>query len=179
METNTTQLIAEIDKTLERAVTVFDELDPGEINKVPFENSWTAGQLMNHVLMSNKGFANIMRGPVEETDRDPTLNIETIRSIFLNFKTKMKSPDFIVPPQKDYDKEFLKTAFISVKTQLMNTANSEDLSKTCTAFKLPQLGFLTRMEAIHFVLYHTQRHTHQLENIKHAIKFRESMIAGN
>jgi len=178
METNITQLIAEIDETLERAVKIFDELDGDEINKVPFENSWTAGQLMNHLLMSNKGFADIMRGPVEDTQRDPSLNIETIRSIFLDFNTKMKSPDFILPPEKDYHKEALKSEFIAVKTQLIKTASSEDLSKTCTAFKLPQLGFLTRMEAIHFVLYHTQRHTHQLENIKQAIKQRETMIAG-
>ena len=176
METNITQLVAEIDKTLERTVTLFDDLDPGEINKVPFENSWTAGQLMHHVLMSNKGFADIMRGPVEDTERDPSLNIETIRSIFLNFNTKMKSPDFILPPEKDYDKEALKSEFRAVKTQLITTTSSEDLSKTCTAFELPQLGFLTRIEAIHFVLYHTQRHTHQLENIKKAIKHRETMI---
>src|SRR5918993_1186699 len=175
MEKKITQLVTEIDKTLEKAVNSFDELDASEINKVPFENSWTAGQLMNHVLMSNKGFADIMRGPVEETDRDPSLNVETIRSIFLDFNTKMKSPDFILPPEKDYHKEALKSEFMAVKTQLIKTASSEDLSKTCTAFKLPQLGFLTRMEAIHFVLYHTQRHTHQLENIKQAIKHGETM----
>ncbi len=45
-----------------------------------------------------------------------------------------------------------------------------DLSKTCLAFELPVLGFLTRLEAIYFILFHTQRHIQQLKNIYQKLK---------
>ena len=37
---------------------------------------------------------------------------------------------------------------------------------------LPAFGEITKLELLHFVLYHTQRHTHQLKNIIRIIEIR-------
>jgi len=159
MEIKIDELVHEVNDTMEKAVTTFSEIAEGNINQVPFENSWTAAQVMKHLVLSNGGFAEIMRGSVSDSERDAAENVATIKSIFLDFTTKMKSPDFIVPPDKVYDKAALLTAFIDIKNQLVQIVQTEDLSKLCTAFKLPQLGFLTRLEAVHFVIFHTTAYT--------------------
>ena len=79
----------------------------------------------------------------------------------------MKSPDFIVPEEGPYEKqaitEELTNALMHLKESSVN-ANLSDLVKG-----LP-LGDITKLEILHFVLYHTQRHRHQMNKICDALK---------
>ena len=179
MEINNQELIHEVNDTMEKAVAIFSGIAEGKINQVPFEKSWTAAQVMKHLVMSNGGFEEIMRGSVTDSGRDQAQNVALIQSIFLDFTTKMKSPGFIVPPDELYDKTALLTAFVDIKNKLVNNIDTQDLSKLCTAFKLPQLGFLTRLEAIHFVVCHTKRHTHQLQQIGEALTIPGKLAIGH
>lgn len=64
-----------------------------------------------------------------------------------------------------YEKAYLLGALQDIKAGLDHAVTTLDLTKTCLAFELPVFGYLTRLEAIYFVIYHTQRHLHQLKNI--------------
>jgi len=78
----------------------------------------------------------------------------------------MKSPDFILPKMKEYDKERLLKALDGIKEDISKAIMDLDLTQTCLAFELPVYGRLTRFEAVYFANYHTQRHAHQLKNIR-------------
>jgi hypothetical protein len=43
--------------------------------------------------------------------------------------------------------------------------NTLDLDMTCLDFDIRTFGYLTRLEAVYFFLYHTKKHIHQLQNI--------------
>jgi hypothetical protein len=159
------ELKKEIDLALTELIQILSSFNEEKINLVPFEGSWTAGQLAQHMIMSNSGFAELMNGPGKETERKPDDLIEDIRSSFLNFSIKFESPDFVRPAKKDYNKHELLRSLNNIKGQLNQAIDTSDLTKTCIAFEVPVLGYLTRLEAAHFVLYHTQRHIHQLKNI--------------
>ena len=77
----------------------------------------------------------------------------------------MKSPDFIVPESKDYDKEGLLDHLQKALGLIGETAKSLDLSQTCTAFPFPGYEELTRLEWVYFVICHTRRHSHQLSRM--------------
>lgn len=158
-------LRAEINATMKRLIQLLSSFDQEQINIIPFEGSWTAGQLAEHMVKSNGGFLQLLSGPVTDTKRNPDDLEESIKSVFLNFSTKMKSPDFVVPETKHYEKEDLLLHLEKIRTGLDHAITTLDLTKTCTGFELPVYKFLTRYEALCFVLYHTQRHIHQLENI--------------
>ena len=70
-------------------------------SNVPFPESWTPAQVVEHVLLSAEGFAEVVNADGETAQRSPFEKIEEIKSIFLNFDIKMKSPEFICPPLKD------------------------------------------------------------------------------
>jgi hypothetical protein len=53
---------------------------------------------------------------------------------------------------------------------------SLDLTPTVLAFELPVIGSLTRLEAIRFVTYHTQRHNHQLKNIRQQLTVQPTTV---
>ena len=60
MEINNKELIHEVNDAMEKAVATFSGIAEGKINQVPFEKSWTAAQVMKHLVMSNGGFEEII-----------------------------------------------------------------------------------------------------------------------
>lgn len=77
----------------------------------------------------------------------------------------MKSPDFIVPQEKEYNQQELIKTLTAIKDEIAEAIETLDTNKTCTGFELPNSGFITRAEAITFTIVHTQRHIHQLRNM--------------
>ncbi|RZJ80068.1 MAG: DinB family protein [Flavobacterium sp.] len=139
--------------------------DTNAYNKVLAEDSWTAGQIVEHVLLSAEKFNEVVNGEVEETSRAFDKLKAQLKAILLSFETKMKSPDFIYPPFKEYVPSNHTQRIQKVVQNLEEAIHSLDLTKTCVSFPLPGLGNLTRYEAIYFVIYHTERHLSQLSKI--------------
>jgi len=158
-------VIKEADQTLTNLHNVFSAFKENQINKVPFKGSWSAGQLAMHMILSNGGFAEIINGSIDETSRPADKMVERIKQDFLNFDVKMDAPEDICPALKDYDQTRLLSKLEVIKKNITDAADQLDLTKTCKAFELPGYGYLTRLEAIYFIIYHTKRHTHQLKNI--------------
>jgi len=159
-----------IDETLSELLAVVSNFQQEQFNIVPFKDSWTAGEVTQHLVLSISGFVELMNGPTQPTNRNPREHIDSIKNVFLNFSSKLKSPDFIVPEKKSYDKQEQLERLKKLKAAVEDIIEKADLDQTCTRFTIPGgLGFLTRQEALAFVLYHTQRHIHQLRKIKNVL----------
>ena len=87
--------------------------------------------------------------------------------MFLDFDVKYQSPEFIVPEAKHYDKEEIITAFQNSVERLQHVRSNISLIEM---INLPPFGEVTKLEILHFVLYHTERHVHQLKNIIHILQ---------
>jgi len=161
----TKEMLITLDHTFHGLLRLITTFDQEQVNISPFKGSWTAGQLAEHLIKANGGFVEVLNGPVQDTQREPDAKVAEIKGIFLNFETKLEAPAFIIPPDIYYEKAYLLSALQDIKAGLDHATTTLDLTKTCLAFELPVLGFLTRLEAIYFVIYHTQRHVHQLKNI--------------
>ena len=166
MDTNNLQ---EVNETIEKLLNEISAFEDKQLNVIPFEGSWTAGQVAQHLILSGSGFVRLINGPVENTERPPGQLIEKIKGIFLDFDNKMKSPNSIVPQAIPYKKDELLSAVKDIQSGANSAIDTLDLSKTCTRLKLPSLGSLTRLEALWFINYHTQRHIRQLQNIRERI----------
>ena len=165
----TAKLFDEIDTVVFELIGSLSLFSPEQLNQVPFEGSWTPGQVVQHISMSVDGFSKLIRGNVAATERNPEQHVGTLNEVFLNYDIKMKSPDFLIPLEKQYEKDKLNEKLQSIKKELRAFDVQEDMTKTCTDFKLPNLGYLTRTEICHFIVYHSQRHVHQLKNIYNAM----------
>lgn len=138
-----------------------------EINAIPFAGSWTAAQVAEHILKSDQGVLKTLHGRVKPTERPPDAGLEGLQTTFLNFATKLKSPEFILPSSAGHDKETLLQSLQSTRSSISQAAGTLDLAQTC--LDMPVLGEITRLELIYLVMYHTQRHIHQLRNIRKSI----------
>jgi len=159
---DTTELFASLDATWKKFGDLFSSADPNLINKIPFEGSWTIGQVVRHVTKSNSGMVKALQMQGTIAARDLLQAEPKLKQIFLDFNAKYNSPEFIIPEIKEYQKEDLLRALESTIQQLKEQREKQDLSELLS---LDILGELTKFELLYFVLYHTQRHIHQLENI--------------
>ncbi|MFB9845150.1 DinB family protein [Mucilaginibacter ginsenosidivorans] len=159
------ELAAEILSTKEILLKALGSFTGLNINQVPFEGSWTGGQVGEHVLKSASGILQTITGPVKPADRDPEQNVQPLADSFLNFEIKFQSPDFIIPSDEPKDRDYLLTALNDAFEGIRQVTESADLNLVCTGFEMPVIGQMTRLEFINFTVFHTKRHTHQLNNI--------------
>ena len=161
-----TVLIASIKQTVEELQKLFSSFTEQQINAVPFEGSWTAGQVAEHIIKSIGNLPEFLNSNTVPTNERPfDGNVAMLEHIFLDFNTKMQSPPFILPEATQHDKEAILEQFSNLKTQMIAAAETLDLTLTCKSFEMPGFGFLTRFEWLNFFMVHTKRHTHQLEKI--------------
>jgi hypothetical protein len=164
---NPNEILSATADTVSEITDLMSAVDEDKVNTIPYEGSWTAPQLLRHVTKSINAMTNAMHMDAKAAERDPGERIEQLKTIFLDFSKKLTQPDFLVPEERIYEKqasiEELQTSFNQYKKSV-GAANVNDLIEG-----LP-LGPITKLEIIHFVLYHTQRHLHQMKNIFEALK---------
>ena len=163
---NTEELFTSLDTTWYELFNLVDSVDEAIINTIPFKDSWTIAQVATHVKKSNNGIIQGLQMDGNTCNRNPEEGVTNLKKIFLDFSAKYNSPGFIVPDNKQYQKdavtEQLKNSIEKLK-QLRDNVNFVEMNN------LPALGEITKIEMLHFVLYHTQRHIHQLKNILNVV----------
>ena len=101
---NKNEILTAINESISGLQDLMASLDKNEINKVPYKDSWTPGQLFRHVKKSINGMANAMQMESKTTERDPGEKIQQLKKAFLDFSNKMQSPYFIIPEAGPYEK---------------------------------------------------------------------------
>ena len=156
------ELFASLDEVSFELWQLISSADSTTINTVPFKDSWTAAQLGAHVTKSNKAIAQALDMEGKKAERNPGERVPELKKMFLDFTVKFNSPEFIRPKQDTYQRDALIAELKKSSEQLKELRSKINLSEIIS---LPAFGEITKLELLHFVLYHTQRHAHQLKNI--------------
>lgn len=160
--TTQTTLQQELDQAFANWTKATQQFGNEQYNLVPSEGSWTPGQIVQHLTLANGGFADMLYGETRQTERPADQHIGLLKNIMLNFDSKMEAPDFVRPEIKNYEKEPHLDNIKAINETLTKAIANLDLDATCLGFELPGIGYVTRLEALHFVMLHTIRHTNQL-----------------
>ncbi len=172
----TNKILSETADAVAELSNLMEAVAEEKVNTIPYEGSWTAPQLLRHVSKSINTMANALQMEAKPANRNPAERIEVLKNIFLDFSKKMTQPEFLVPEEEVYEKrsaiDELQASFNRFKENALN-ANPEELVEG-----LP-MGPVTKLEIIHFVLYHTQRHLHQMKKICEAYKGDNNIAAAN
>src|SRR5690554_2990535 len=109
-----------------RYSAILETLGEKELNRVPYTGSWTAAQVIQHIGKANhSGF---LSAPGEKAERDIGAQIPRLEIEFLNFDTKMSSPDYLVPANRSYSKQETLELIQSVFQSLAENITDSDLS---------------------------------------------------
>jgi len=162
-------LIKILEATTHQLMEKVQRFDEVEINDIPYANSWTAAQVADHLTKSNNSIAKAMLLNGTTINRNPAARVEELQKVFLDFDSRLKSPDFIIPSQDIYEKDVVVNNLKWSVEKLMEVSHESDLSEMINhrAF-----GDITKFEILYFVYFHTLRHIHQLDKIYEAVKDR-------
>lgn len=159
---------ADLEKNLRHE---FDELqrmlaslDEEQINTVPFAGSWTPAQLGDH-LSRAYNVSELLKSNTEPTTRRIDQKEQLIKDVFLNEKEKYKSPEFIEPSNVKINRGKLLHDLKTKTENILQFIPENDLGLTCKFTELPFFGYMTRLEWMYMLQYHTHRHNRQLKNM--------------
>lgn len=159
------QLTTEFEESTQKLFQALRAFTDTNFNTVPFEGSWTAGQVAEHVFKSEGRLPGLLLGHTTPADRDPARNVAQIRKVFLDFSTKLKSPDFILPSEGAKDSTALIGLLEQNRQQMGRIIRESDLTLICEDDPFPGVGCFTRLEWVCFMNCHSLRHAHQLAHI--------------
>jgi len=159
---NTEELFTSLDKTTSELIELISSFTETQINEIPAVASWTAAQVAEHVTKSNNGIINSLKKEGKLPGRAPDAGVEQLKKTFLDFDKKLQSPEFILPTQDIYQKKMVIDNLEISIAQLKELGHNVNLLEMISH---PIFGEITKLELLHFVVYHTRRHIHQLQNI--------------
>lgn len=163
-------LATEWERTTCELKEVISSFSEENFNVIPFDGSWSAAQLCDHLSKSLTGLLENIFQNNEPVDRAPDLYVEQLKKIILNFNVKYNAPRQVNPDTKSFNKKMESERLKDLSAQVFSAIEILDLSKLCTLYPFPGIGNLTRLEWINFNLYHIQRHIRQLRNIRDHLK---------
>ncbi|MDQ8005821.1 MAG: DinB family protein [Pedobacter sp.] len=147
---------------LEKAIERFNE---SNFNQKPEGSNWSPAMVAQHLVLAGSNFDKLLLGNTKRTSGKADERVAQLKAIFLDFEAKMTSPDFIEPADQTYSQQALLAQLDAIGKSVTAILPDLDLTATCLDFEMPYMGFLTRQELISFLIYHTQRHTHQLNEM--------------
>lgn len=169
MDTSKQALSKQVKETSAAILTILHGFSDGQMNIRPANGGWTAGQVAEHLLLSGGVAETIAGRTAATTDRPADARCPIIAGIFLDFSTRLQSPDFIIPSEGPHDKPEMIGKIKILWDKIGEGVRVLDLGVTCLDFEFPTLGYLTRLEMLWFYVWHTQRHIQQLNRIHDAI----------
>jgi hypothetical protein len=165
-----TEIINQLETALVETVTLLTSFNEKELNKVPFEGSWTAAQVGRHLFKSEAGIDQLFYATTQPAGRQPDERAEELKKILLNFNEKLNCPDFLLPESNHYNKQDLIDSLSEVKGIVLKAATTADLTHVAPLPDGHPLKGSTKLEIVHFMTYHAIRHNHQLNKIKEVLQ---------
>ncbi|NGP89098.1 DinB family protein [Fodinibius halophilus] len=136
-----------------------------EFNTEPPEGGWSAGQVAEHLVKVEGGTVRVLTSEGQKADRAPEQYIPIMKKRLLDFESKMQATKPIVPDDQSKDKEDILATLQDIRQRMTSLIETQDLTQRAVAFEHPIFGYLTRVEWIVFVIYHSQRHLYQIKEL--------------
>jgi DinB superfamily len=155
-------LIHNIDMVNNLLVHLLQSVSPRHFNQIAGSGKWSIAQVAEHIRLSNNSIDQALALKGKPVDRNPAERVDELKKMFLDFKTSYQSPDFIVPAQKKYNRDFLLHDLKASMQRIRDRMYEDDLDELINH---PAFGDISKFEILHFVLYHTQRHLRQIKMI--------------
>lgn len=130
------------------------------------DGRWTTGQLADHLFLCARGLLLLVNGPAELRDEPSASKIPRIRSYMLDFSRSYPSPASMIPGSGPFDRIKQTDELNQLQLGWLEAARLLDPAATCLLFPIPAVGFVTRQEAGHFIVYHFQRHLRHMKNVE-------------
>jgi uncharacterized damage-inducible protein DinB len=157
------EVLVEVDDSTSNLLQTISDCSEENFNRNPCENCWSQAQVAEHILLLETK-VNKALYEADATERNADLKVGLLKKAMASFERKFTAPEFIQPTDLQKNKQELADALLKQRHILRNIIHTTDLTETPT-YKHPQIGDMTRLEWIYFIITHSDRHVQQMKNI--------------
>ena len=162
--------IPALQKIIADLTEVLQSFSAKESNRVFYSGSSSAAQVADHVIKCCAGLPKMLAGGSIVNQRNYEENVQKIEFIFLEFITKMQSPEFILPADKFFKTDNLQHALNKLLDKIVMINVQKDFNRTYSDFPFLQMGFFTGKERLCFSLEYTTGHLRKIKNIHQCLQ---------
>lgn len=159
-------LLADVQAVHEKLIQLLQQFTPEAFVRRPNSESWSAAEVAEHLLIINKNLNYVMQADGSVIpDRAPDKKLSGLKEALANRANKFEAPENVRPTGTVHDQQELIACLQKQLQVLKQIIQEKELKEQCEVYAHPRVGRLTRLEWSYFIVYHTQRHCQQLEDI--------------
>ena len=176
-------LINAADSIAEDAPKMFGALSEAQLNWKPDAETWSVGQCLDHLIVSNNQVPNIVGAHIDGTHRKtiferlpfaPKFFGEQIyKAVRPESKRKIKAPRGFHPTSSNVSNDVVARFVDSQRETIewMRRSEKLDLHKTVVTSHLSKFVTYTMFDCYRIVITHSRRHFRQAQNVMNLSEF--------
>lgn len=161
---------ADLQAVTESLIQLLQSFNLDTFIKRPAEQSWSAAEVAEHLLIVNKNLAFVLKSDGAIPNRVPDKKLAVIKDALSDRTMKIVAPENVKPTGKIQNQQELISGLQHYMQVLNQLVGEKDLYELCTQYPHPRLGRLTCLEWYYFIIYHTERHCKQLAEIHNEVE---------
>jgi hypothetical protein len=161
-----TEIIPELNVATSRLLREIGRFSSHGFNSPIPGVEWSAGQIAEHILLTDIFIFRVLQGDVEFAGRLPDEKVKWIKDMFLDRGGKVTEEDIAVPSDSLKDPITLLQKISRERHDIIQYLNTVEEDSLCIGYSHPYLGTLTVTEWVWFIVYHSAWYTDQLKLIE-------------
>jgi hypothetical protein len=133
------------------------------------EDTWSILEGLEHIFLINKAVYKVLTTPAKVIESAPVelFGEQKINKLLvINRGFKVGAPDFYKPTGSFISIDTAKQNLNGINNRILNHINTYKIEEETITIKHPMLGEMTKVDWVHFMIAHTNRHILQIEEIK-------------
>lgn len=149
----------------------FNTLNQAELEFKPTENTWSILECVEHVFLIGEAVLKVVETPPKtekaENEKTELFGEEKLNKLLvINRAFKVPAPDFVCPKGRFTKSTDAIQDINFIINKIIHHINSNPIDLETITIKHPVLGAMTKIDWIHFMISHTNRHILQIEELK-------------
>lgn len=151
--------------------TSVNALNAEQLSYKPAENSWSVLECLEHIYLIDKAVLGAISAPPSENssenNKTELFSEEKLNKLLIGGRSfKVPAPDFVKPTGQFSSIDEATQSIQLIINKIDHFITSHPFEQYTHTYKHPVLGAMTPTDWIHFLVSHTQRHIHQIEDLK-------------
>ena len=151
----------------------FNTLSQASVEFKPSEKAWSVLECAEHVFLIDEAVSKIIATPssTEKTENTKTelFGEQKLNMLLVtNRAFKVPAPDYVTPKGRFVSVADVVKNINMVIDKIIDHINTNEIEHETQLIKHPMLGMMTKIDWIHFMIAHTNRHILQIEEVKKA-----------
>lgn len=130
------------------------------------ERGWNGIQILEHLLLTDRLIGQVIFSPPEGLAEQPFLvGDQNMRQLLIEDRSPMESP-LAVRPSGTLTRPYFMVEYAKMRGNLVTKLRTPTALDINRFYSNPFLGNMTYCDWLLFIIYHTDRHIRQIENLE-------------